>query len=445
MLAANLKAVDLSIEGMIADFGMPGFVPPEGSSNNPWQALDPDGEALIQHPSAGLGFGIPLQAKSAEDALALLKRFRRMARETGRPDIARIIGIDLLGTKMETNGAAQHWCAGDGLGRHFGSRRQANRLMNADALCDHALTGKNVKVFVIDQGINRDYLRHLGGTYGGGMFWTPSGTLQQPGQAQNPYGSIARDHGSMLLRSLVDQAPDAVYYDLPLLPTRIAEVENFALRALFAYAFLNYFFLSSKGPWVLLNAWGIVNRFSEALRGYYTNDPDHYLNSLIAWTGRRHDVIFAAGNSGQFCGDIRSTGYDKGPGRSIWGANGLEDVTCVGAVRADAVWVGAASQGPGPDGFDQGSGPPQKPDIAAPSWFVENNDAHLRSGGTSSSSAVVAGAIAALRQNWNQTDVPPVDMRASLCRAARPVGVNGWTARAGHGAIDLAATISQLP
>lgn len=445
MLETNLKVVGLSIESIIADFGAPNFKPDRGPSNNPWKAISPYGETMGQSPQAGLGYGIPLQAETADDARKLLQRFRRAARERGRPDIARIIGIDLVGTSMAGDSATQHWCAGDGMGRHFGTRRHANTLVKTDALCPPKLTGEGVRVFVVDRGLNQDYIRHLGGTYGGGLFWSAGGNIQQPGQASDPYTTAPNGHGSMLLRSLIDIAPDATFYDLPLLPERIVDVENFALRALFAYAFMNYFFLSAKGPWVILNAWGIVDRFAESLRGFYTNDPNHYLNDFISRVGRCHDVIFAAGNSGQFCGDPRSTGYDRGPGRSIWGANGLPDVTCVGAVRTDALWVGAASQGPGPSGFDLGYGRPEKPDLCAPSWFVEDNNAHLRSGGTSSSSAVVAGAIAALRQKWTTVDVPPAQLRQTLKDGARPLGADVWSPRTGQGSLDLAGTIARLP
>lgn len=445
ILEANLKVVGLSIETLIADFGAPGFEPERGPSNNPWQGLNRDGKAMAQSAHAGLGYGVPLVARTERDARALIERFRRLARTRGRPDIARIIGIDLVGSSMSTDGQGQHWCAGTGQGRHFGTRRQANRLIRAEALRDTELTGEGVRVFVVDQGLDQDYISHLGGRFGGGLIWTPGAKTQVPGKASDPYSAPPNGHGSMLARSLIDLAPDATLYDLPLLPNRITEVENFALRALFAFAFMNYFVLSAKGPWVILNAWGIVDRFAESLRGFYTDDPDHYLNSFIASIGRRHDVIFAAGNSGQFCGDPRSTGYDRGPGRSIWGANGLPDVTCVGAVRSDAQWVGAASQGPGPSGFDLGNGRPEKPDLCAPSWFVEDANAHLRSGGTSSSSAVVAGAVAALRQKWGTLDIPPAQLRQILRDGARETGLTGWRPRTGNGALDLAGTIAQLP
>lgn len=445
MLEANLKVVGSSIERMIADFGMPGYEAERAPSNNPWQASGSNGETLVQSPQAGLGYGIALQAKTAVEAHELLQWLRRVAREKGRPDIARIIGIDLIGTSMNAGSEAQNWCAGGSAGRHFGTRRHANALIRSDALRDPELTGDGVRVFVVDQGINQDYIRHLGGKFGGGLYWSADGKAQLPGQASDPYSTAPNGHGAMLMRSLIDLAPDATFFDLPLLPKRIADVENFALRALFAFAFMKFFFLSARGPWVILNAWGVVDRFAESLRGFYTDDPDHYLNDFIASIGRRHDVVFAAGNSGQFCGDPRAKGYDRGPGRSIWGANGLPDVTCVGAVRTDALWVGAASQGPGPKGFDVGYGRPEKPDLCAPSWFVENNNAHLRSGGTSSSSAVVAGAVAALRQKWTTLDVSPAQLRQTLRDGARDIGTPGWSNRTGQGTLDLAGTITRLP
>jgi len=141
MLETNLKVVGLSIESMIADFGAPNFKPDRGPSNNPWKAISPYGETMGQSPQAGLGYGIPLQAETADDARKLLQRFRRAARERGRPDIARIIGIDLVGTSMAGDSATQHWCAGDAMGRHFGTRRHANTLVKTDALCPPKLTG----------------------------------------------------------------------------------------------------------------------------------------------------------------------------------------------------------------------------------------------------------------------------------------------------------------
>ena len=442
MLATNLDAVGYSL----SDFKPPAGLVPDGPSNNPWKALGPDDEPIIQLQAAGLGYGWSFEVGSAAEARTLIDDFRNRARSIGRADISRVLGIDVTPSSMGLAERGQHWCSISGHGYHFGTRRLGRGLIAAGALGDKKLTGKGVKVFLVDQGVSQTYIEGLGGTYGGGMSWEVDGEVKFPGQGSSNNVRLPNQHGSMLMRSLIELAPDAHYYDLPMIPGRITDVESFTIKALFGFFFLRYVYLSQPGPWVILNAWGIVDRFAESLRGYYTNDPDHYLNHLVKLIAQKHDVVFAAGNSGQFCSDPRSTVYDRGPSRSIWGANGLSDVTSVGAVRTDGAWIGASSQGPGPEGFvtETETDTPKKPDLCAPSWFVENDNAHLRSGGTSSASAVVAGAIAALREGWDVSAVPPAEMRRALQDGARRVTSPGWNDRTGFGILNLKDTMTQL-
>jgi hypothetical protein len=155
------------------------------------------------------------------------------------------------------------------------------------------------------------------------------------------------------------------------------------------------------------------------------------------------DVVFAAGNCGQFCPSQRCGGLDRGPGHSIWGANAHPLVITVGAVRSDETWLGYSSQGPGPEHLAV-----EKPDICAPSQFCETYDAASLSSGSSASCALTAGAVAALRGNpkWDQATVTPEAMRAALMGSARkPVGPAGWDNRLGYGILDAAATITALP
>lgn len=445
-MSNDLFEADLSAIGMVpADLNPPSGIAPAGPSNNPFQGRDRDGNPIVVPPAPGLGYGWSFTIDNPTDAKGFLDDFRQKASAAGRSDVARILGIDFAAAPLELAARGQHWCAGRGAGFDFGTRRNVRRLISADALRDRGLTGEGVNVVLVDQGVSKDYIESLGANYGGGLAWPVDGKWKEPGVGEVPNVPLPDRHASMLMRSLADLAPEAVFYDLPLLPERITDVENFTLHTLFAFAFLDYLYLSGPGRWVVLNAWGIVDRFAESLRGYYTDDPDHYLNIYLSWLGGNHDFVFAAGNSGQFCGDPRSTGYDRGPGRSIWGANALRNVTCVGAVRADGTWVGASSQGPGPAGYDLGDGPPRKPDICAPGWFLENGDAHLRSSGTSAASAVVAGAVAALRAGWAVNAVSPASMRTALRAGARKVSGPGWNGRTGYGALDLPGTIAQLP
>lgn len=444
-LKSNLSTLGYDLADLVNTYGLPGFVLPSDQTNNPWRPFDRNGAVMPDSPGTGIGFGIPLLLPDEGTARGLLKDFRDKAVAAGDPEAARVLGIELEPATMNLAPPSQHWCAGHGIGMTFGTRRAVRRLIQANALVGHGLNGKGTKVFVVDRGFSRDYVHSLGGTFGGGLGVDKDGMTALPGSGTEPYLPLPLRHGSMLLRTMTDLAPNAEFFDLPLLPTRITDVDYFAMRALFAYLAMEWFFLSENENWVILNAWGIVDRFAERIRGEYTNNPDHWLNVLVASLGRRHDIVFAAGNSGQFCADPRAPGYDRGPGHSIFGANGLNDVTSVAAVRCDGGWIGASSQGPGPSNFNPDGGLVDKPDLSAPSWFVEDGDATLRSGGTSGASAVVAGAIAALRSGWSNTALSPTQMRSALRAGARKVSGPGWNRRTGAGLLRLGDTIAELP
>jgi hypothetical protein len=91
------------------------------------------------------------------------------------------------------------------------------------------------------------------------------------------------------------------------------------------------------GPWILVNAWAVFDRSVEPSPGNYTenkNPGGHPLINIVK-LGIQFvalDVIFAAGNCGEFCASRRCGGVDRGPGRSIWGANALPEVITAGAV-----------------------------------------------------------------------------------------------------------------
>src|SRR5215469_18048946 len=100
-----------------------------------------------------------------------------------------------------------------------------------------------------------------------------TGAVQLPGMTQ---GNDAR-HGLMMVRNILNLAPNAGIYDLPLIPPRIWDIDPFMTDA---QASLNQVlndiqFLSGwpgwSGPWVLVNAWAIFDRRSEVPAGDYTN------------------------------------------------------------------------------------------------------------------------------------------------------------------------------
>ena len=59
----------------------------------------------------------------------------------------------------------------------------------------------------------------------------------------------------------------------------------------------------------------------------YTENPYNLFNLLVALAVWQDiDVVFAAGNCGQFCPDNRCGAKDREPANSIWGANLLKRV-----------------------------------------------------------------------------------------------------------------------
>ena len=361
------------------------------------------------------------------------------------------------GTDLGVDGA-DHWSPGTNSLDSFGRRSDAHRIVAASAL--GAFRGQNVNVVIIDQGLNAAI---LGGSYGGGMNWVPP-----PPDPPVLAGSAPRNsHGMMLARAILGLAPNAKLYDVPLIPQeRIASVPQFTgltvaqaaffriVAAIWLRRFLDPGNLQYRGPWILVNAWAIFDRATETASGFpgnytenlSTSPGGHPLIALIRdWviTANRFDVIFAAGNCGDFDASPRCGERDRGPGHSIWGANALAEVITAGAVSTADTWIGYSSQGPGPAprlAF-------RKPDLCAPSNFCDDRDAALLNSGTSAACAVTAGVVAALRSNpnWSQYLVPPVQMHAALTSSARKTLWPGWSERLGHGILDAQTAIGRLP
>jgi len=330
----------------------------------------------------------------------------------------------------------------------FGNRAAARDLINADQLQGQNLLGDNVNVVVVDRGLD---LRFIGANFRGGWSHTNpyTGAVQLPGMTQ---GNDAR-HGLMMVRNILNLAPNAGIYDLPLIPPRIWDIDPFMTDA---QASLNQVlndiqFLSGwpgwSGPWVLVNAWAIFDRRSEVPAGDYTNRLTHPFNVAVTRAANEgRDMVFCAGNCGQFCPDQRCGPRDQGPGQSIFGANSHPRAMSVGAVRVDARWLGYSSQGPGqPNMVIPPNLPPlQKPDFCAPSNFSEIHDDYTSNTGTSAASGITAGVVAALRSKWGPSAVSPDNLRLILSLTARKTEGLGWSGRLGNGILNVAAALNAL-
>jgi hypothetical protein len=339
----------------------------------------------------------------------------------------------------------------------FGDRAAADRLTRA---CDLPgwLRGDGVNVVVLDHGFDRHRVRNFGGG------WSRRGG-PRPGRTH-------RGHGLMIVRNILETVPNATFWDIPLIPLAIDNINGFLATARCAVrGVLRYVKgLGDHRPWVMVNAWAIYDRSSEYPPGDYTENTrpgGHPFNRLITKVvDAGIDVVFAAGNCGQFCPDRRCARIDCGPGRSIWGANSHPRVISTGAVRTDARWLGNASQGPGQAGLastpEEGPLAIGKPDLCAPSNFRDKHDAfvgntdmpwigdsgspYIANTGTSAACALTAGIVAALRSDprWPPARVPPEVLKNRLTATARKIEGPLWNGHLGHGIINAKDAFDDL-
>jgi Subtilase family len=351
---------------------------------------------------------------------------------------------------------ADIWCPNQATSSLFGMVDNALALICFDALPSGGQAdGTDVRVIIIDQGIDRDYLSTPGGPFvtadGKARGWSviPGGVPPQP--TRNP-GSAEFGHGTLMALLVNRLAPEAKIYDLPLLPERIHDQPVFlSLAATAMLKLRNRVQSNVNRRWVLCNAWSVYNLDQDIPLpsvSNYGQNPNNAFTALVRQIAQNNvgaggaDVVFAAGNCGQYCPDGRCGSGQVGPGSSIYGVAALAEVMTVGAVRNDMIWLGYSSQGPSPAAFGS-----QKPDLCAPSQFGEPLNASIGYSGTSAACGVSAGVVAALRDTafpWVAATVPapqtsPAQMIKGLRQQARPVSGQSLPddLRLGAGILDL--------
>jgi hypothetical protein len=397
------------------------------------EAVDPEGEEVV----------IGLEPMTQAEADALWDHQRSNGGDFGNIEIAGDLPL----------ATAEAWCPG---GATFGRADRALSVIGAGLLAAKQATGCGVKVIVVDQGIAAGRLpegrfpeQPPEFTVNPGAkpkFGEPGAKPRVPGEA--PFG-----HGTRMAQLILSVAPDALIYDLPLLPPRVHNRPAFLSLAKDVFKAVEDFLKDTSanpGPWVVCNAWSIYDLTgdpsSTTTKPYnYGQNPDHpftrHVRHLVTKAGA--DVVFAAGNCGEYCPDGRCATAQVGPGRSIYGVAALKEVLTTGAVRSDGAWLGHASQGPSPAAFAS-----SKPDLCAPSQFGSLADAGISYTGTSSACALAAGAVAALRDSrfaWGGGGPPsPAELIGRLRDAAAlPEGVAKEDHSYGDGVLDLGAFLAR--
>jgi subtilisin family serine protease len=314
--------------------------------------------------------------------------------------------------------------------------------MRVKHLADQGAKGQNVNVVVVDRGVDKAQIAAVGGKFAGG--WTRNG-VPKPGMTRG-------GHGTMIVRNILAIAPEVTIFDCPLLaplPSHITDIPASLQDAHCAYEQMIADIAELRkrpkwqGPWIFENAWAVYSRKTDP-HGDYTNNPNHPFNQSVARAVNhaKIDVVFCAGNCGQFCPDMMCGPKDRGPGQSILGANSHPDVLTAGAVRTDRMWLGYSSQGPGQPKLDC-----DKPDFCAASQFCETRDAFATNTGTSAASALTAGVVAALRSKWDASVLTAADLKNALKSTAKKKvteTVPRWQHRLGSGILDAEAAYEAI-
>ena len=331
-------------------------------------------------------------------------------------------------------------CGGD---PPVGNDANVQKNLDTSTLRRHGLTGSRVAIAVMDNGIN---VAHIGqgvhSALDNRVYWKrPVGGTPSPGQ--HPV-----HHGTMCAYDALIAAPDATLLDYPILgpaPLSSSAMGGALSNALMAYSHLLSWWAVAFGPTrrrydalVVTNSWGVYHPswdFPAGHPGRYIDNPNHPFNQMVSSLSASNiDMVFAAGNCGDFCPDGRCNGRTA---ESIMGANAHEDVLSVGGVDAKDRWVGYSSTGPAINGMDR-----EKPDVVAYTHFSGSQafGNGVADAGTSAACPVAAGCVAALRTVVDQSGTTPGDMIAELERTARrPSGRVGWGSKLGNGIIDPVA------
>ena len=368
------------------------------------------------------------------------------------------ISVDMKLAVVDYAESMQNWNNARFSAATFGSATDAMRAIRApwvarpDIPTPKEFTGKDVNVVIIDEGMNRNYMTSAfpNSEFAGG-FVDRVPTRPDPGAFNSGKGAVHSWHAHMILRNILRIAPEARIFDAPLLPSRVSNVDAFTDDVQLLYEGIETYRDLSEykdQPWVLVNAWAVADSIQEydariTANRRYTVGELHHANVLLQDMSDRFDIVFAAGNNGSFQPSPGAGLYNRGPERSICGANSLSGVLTVGAANVNGTWIGASSEGPGQEALKYNLDHLDKPDVVAPSWFSEDQDTHQRSTGSSAACGVAAGMVAALRTTMRSQT--PQELFDLIRAEARQIDGTGHSPRTGCGMIQFPELAAGYP
>ena len=300
---------------------------------------------------------------------------------------------------------------------------QIRSLLGVREIWQMGFRGQGIVVGIIDEGVN--------------AFYPVVGGFSRPGGLA-PGAAPITSHGSMCAADVMVSAPGATILDYPFLGVPDSGGALGMFQAVLEQRRLN------GTPHITNNSYGFVGippRETDPNNEVW--DLDHPLHRKIReviTSGAA--AVFAAGNCGADCPSGNCQPSAIGPGRSISGANSLQEVITVGAVNSLNQRIGYSAQGPGM--FFA-----QKPDICAYSHFFGNFGPGRPGGsavpfdnGTSAASPVAVG-VAALLLNVRNS-LTPAQLKQALIASCADIGLPGWDADTGFGVINAAAAYAHI-
>ncbi len=329
-------------------------------------------------------------------------------------------------------------CGGDPA---VGSHADVATLLMVNQLAALGMTGKGVRLAIVDTGINRAHLVAQGRKPRVLVkeSYTPAGVPTTPGR--HPV-----DHGTMCAFDAGIAAPRARLLDHAVLLSRTpgsTVMSGLLSDALLAYSKLRGV-LSGLNPayrrMVVSNSWGLFDPawdFPVGHPGNYTDNPLHPFNLMVgSLEAAGADILFAAGNCGVQCPDGRC---NFGGAPPICGANSHPAVLSVAGATVNKDRVGYSSQGPG-------RLTKLKPDVTGFTHFDGSQVyAPGPDSGTSAACPVVAGVVAAVRSRYSAAALSPSQLRSLIRRTAEDHGGGGYDYDYGFGLIDVGTLLPALP
>lgn len=330
-----------------------------------------------------------------------------------------------------------------------GTTANAATKLSVAAMNARGLDGTDVAIAIMDTGINLAFLsaKVPSPKLDAANSWTPPNTTTLPGK--HPV-----DHGTMCAFDTLIAAPKATLLDFPILAAS-APGGSFVGRTLgtamaaFSQLLTGWAVAFAPGgiskykALVINNSWGIYHPswdFPTGHRGRYIDNPQHPFNLLVTvMASSGIDILFAAGNCGPVCADMRCQGRTTG---AIMGANASPSVLTLGGCDLNNQIVGYSSQGPAIANMSA-----NKPDLATYTHFLgsEAFGTGTPDSGTSTACPVAAGCVAAIRTKVLPTATPPAALFSQLLTTASAVpGQTGWQPDFGHGIMNADAAATSL-